>query len=190
MRRLRKKMNDMQTTVDTEVCCGISNTQRFIGAVVGVLALTILAVSTAVHGRDFFCAGADIECLFDSITEAKFNGEPNTIFLDNGIYSGLQLPSIAGPFPLSIIGQEPAVTIIESGELLSTIFFIAPEANLTLDALTLTGYRITLSALASTFGGIVRPICLAVLRLITSSNFVGCSTGRSAGLAPLRILST
>ena len=30
----------------------------------------------------------------------------------------------------------------------------------------------------------------AVLRLMTSSNFVGCSTGRSAGLAPFRILST
>jgi hypothetical protein len=29
----------------------------------------------------------------------------------------------------------------------------------------------------------------AVFRLTTSSNLVGCSTGRSAGLAPLRILS-
>src|SRR5574337_2226370 len=38
--------------------------------------------------------------------------------------------------------------------------------------------------------GIVRPSALAVLRLITSSNLLGCSTGRSAGLAPLRILST
>jgi len=28
---------------------------------------------------------------------------------------------------------------------------------------------------------------LAVLRLITSSNFVGCWTGRSAGVVPLRI---
>ena len=45
----------------------------------------------------------------------------------------------------------------------------------------------TLSALASTFGGIVRPICFAVFRLITNSNFVGCSTGRSAGFAPFRI---
>src|SRR5215470_13730372 len=54
----------------------------------------------------------------------------------------------------------------------------------------LTPYRITRSALASTFDGIVTPICLAVLRLITNSNFVGCSTGRSAGLVPLRILST
>src|SRR4030095_8236815 len=51
-------------------------------------------------------------------------------------------------------------------------------------------HRITLSALAKTLGGIVNPICLAALRLITSSNFVGCSTGISAGLAPFRILST
>jgi hypothetical protein len=51
-------------------------------------------------------------------------------------------------------------------------------------------YLITLSALASTLGGIVRPIRLAVFRFTTSSNFVGCSTGRSAGLAPLKILST
>jgi hypothetical protein len=42
-------------------------------------------------------------------------------------------------------------------------------------------HLITLSALTSTFGGIVRPICFAVFRLITSSNFVGCSTGKSAG---------
>jgi uncharacterized membrane protein YeaQ/YmgE (transglycosylase-associated protein family) len=34
------------------------------------------------------------------------------------------------------------------------------------------------------------PIALAVLRLITSSNVVGCSTGRSAGFAPLSILAT
>src|SRR5262249_21308430 len=49
---------------------------------------------------------------------------------------------------------------------------------------------ITRSALASIFGGIVRPICLAGLRLIVSSDFFDCSTGRSAGLVPLRILST
>jgi hypothetical protein len=51
------------------------------------------------------------------------------------------------------------------------------------------GYDLmTLSARASTFGGIVRPICLAVIRLFTSSNLVGCSTGRSPGLAPFKIL--
>src|SRR5512144_1281846 len=37
--------------------------------------------------------------------------------------------------------------------------------------------------------GIARPKALAVLRLIINSNLAGCSTGRSAGFAPLNILS-
>ena len=55
---------------------------------------------------------------------------------------------------------------------------------------TVHHYWITSSARASSAGGIVRPSALAVLRLMTKSNLLGCSTGRSAGLAPLRILST
>ena len=39
-------------------------------------------------------------------------------------------------------------------------------------------------------GGISSPSTLAVLRLTTISSLVGCSTGRSAGFAPFRILST
>jgi hypothetical protein len=39
----------------------------------------------------------------------------------------------------------------------------------------------TSSARTSTAGGIVNPNALTVLLLMTSSNFVGCSTGRSAG---------
>ena len=35
-------------------------------------------------------------------------------------------------------------------------------------------HLITLSALTSTFGGIVRPICFAVFRLMMNSNFIGC----------------
>jgi hypothetical protein len=53
-----------------------------------------------------------------------------------------------------------------------------------------TDYLITLSARANTFGGIVRLICFAPFRLMMNSNFLGCSTGSSAGLAPFRILST
>ena len=49
---------------------------------------------------------------------------------------------------------------------------------------------ITRSERASSVGEMSSPIALAVLRLITNSNFVGCSIGRSAGLAPLNILST
>src|SRR5262249_9223869 len=43
---------------------------------------------------------------------------------------------------------------------------------------------ITSSARASTDGGIARPSAFAVFRLTPSSNLVGCSTGRSPGLAP------
>jgi hypothetical protein len=51
-------------------------------------------------------------------------------------------------------------------------------------------YSITSSARASSMDGIARPSALAVLKLITNSNLVGCSTGRSAGFAPLSIRST
>src|SRR5262249_45464532 len=46
------------------------------------------------------------------------------------------------------------------------------------------------SARTSRDCGIVSPRAFAVLRLITSSNFVGSSMGISAGWAPFKILST
>jgi hypothetical protein len=49
-------------------------------------------------------------------------------------------------------------------------------------------HSIIWSARASTDGGIVSPIALAVLRLITSSNFVAYSTGWSPGSAPFQDL--
>src|SRR5262249_18512876 len=51
-------------------------------------------------------------------------------------------------------------------------------------------YTITRSARTSSDGRMVRPRALGVLRLMTSSYLVGCSTGRSAGLAPLIMRST
>lgn len=51
-------------------------------------------------------------------------------------------------------------------------------------------HSMTSSARSRIVGGIVRPSSRAVFKLTTSSNLVGCSIGRSAGLAPLRILST
>src|SRR5262249_55416932 len=51
-------------------------------------------------------------------------------------------------------------------------------------------YSIASSARASCDIGTTRPSALAALRLMTSSNLVGSSTGRSAGLAPFKILST
>src|SRR5262249_13681141 len=51
-------------------------------------------------------------------------------------------------------------------------------------------HSITSSARASRVVGISRSSALAVVRLTTRSNLVGCSTGRSPGFAPRRILST
>src|SRR5262245_21552510 len=51
-------------------------------------------------------------------------------------------------------------------------------------------HSITSSARASRLSGTVRPSSFAVLRLITSSYFVGACTGRSAGFSPLRMRST
>src|SRR5262249_11079233 len=53
-----------------------------------------------------------------------------------------------------------------------------------------TVHSMTSSARASSVGGTSRPSDLAVLRLITSSYFVGACTGRSAGFSPLRMRST
>ena len=51
-------------------------------------------------------------------------------------------------------------------------------------------HSITSLASASSLSGTMRPSALAALRLMTNSKSVGCSTGRSAGLAPFNILST
>ena len=51
-------------------------------------------------------------------------------------------------------------------------------------------YSITSSAAKRMPFGIVMPSALAVLRLTTNSNLVGCSIGSSAGFAPFRIRAT
>ena len=51
-------------------------------------------------------------------------------------------------------------------------------------------HSMTSSARIMIVGGTVKFEALAVLRLMTSSNLVGCSTGMSAGFAPLRMRST
>src|SRR6516162_1506279 len=54
----------------------------------------------------------------------------------------------------------------------------------------IAAYSITSSARARSACGSVRPSALAVTKFTMRSNFVGCSTGMSAGFAPRRILST
>ncbi len=58
------------------------------------------------------------------------------------------------------------------------------------NSLSKVAYSITSSAIASSPEGIASASILAVLRLMTKSNFVGCMTGKSPGLAPRRIRPT
>jgi hypothetical protein len=51
-------------------------------------------------------------------------------------------------------------------------------------------YSITSSARPSIIGDILMPSAFAVVALMINKNLVGKATGKSAGLAPLRILST
>jgi hypothetical protein len=66
---------------------------------------------------------------------------------------------------------------------------IAKATQMTLSR-HLASYSITSSAATIRVCGMMRPSTFAVLRLITNSNLVGCSTGKSAGLVPFKILST
>ena len=51
-------------------------------------------------------------------------------------------------------------------------------------------HSMTLSASLISAGGTLMPSALAVLRLMTSSNLLGCSIGMSPGFAPLRMFAT
>src|SRR5439155_5378981 len=65
-----------------------------------------------------------------------------------------------------------------------------PTKDAPMDCTFKDDHSITLSARSTRPAGTSCPIAWALLRLITSSNVVGCSTGRSAGFAPLSILAT
>jgi hypothetical protein len=58
------------------------------------------------------------------------------------------------------------------------------------DELATAAHSITSSARASSVGGTSRPSARAVLRLMTSSYFVGCCTGKFAVFVPRRMRST
>src|SRR5262245_27787375 len=63
----------------------------------------------------------------------------------------------------------------------------AAEQRAELAPLHVCAHSITSSAAASSLSGTVRASILAVEALMTSSNLLDCTTGKSAGFAPLRM---
>src|SRR5215471_12179760 len=97
--------------------------------------------------------------------------------------SGKHSPMRANRYPLTTItGAQRA-----SGQTHSRARSHQDGADLRADRST--AYLVSCIRVCSV-GGISRPSILAVVRLIMKSNLVGCSTGRSLGFAPRRILST
>ena len=93
------------------------------------------------------------------------------------------IPATSALPPLATVRAMSAIHPIATAERTSREVRSVPEADI-------AAYSITSSARASTDGGSVRPIALAVFRLTTSSYRVGTCTGRSAGFSPLRMRST
>jgi hypothetical protein len=103
-----------------------------------------------------------------------------------GLPAWLLADEFTGGFRL---GGVRRVIAIHAGIVANAALFLGQQVAEP-DASLRRPYWITSSARSSSECGIVSPRALAALRLINSSNLVGCSTGRSAGLEPLRILST
>ena len=91
---------------------------------------------------------------------------------------------------LALFGRRPAERVVRSSLPASENLHSSRPEQVQQMREQSCGYSITSSARASSEAGRSRPSALAVLRLMTSSYLEACSTGRSAGLAPLRILST
>ena len=120
------------------------------------------------------------------MSAAKIKNVELTFFMDSLLESFCPKSAIAKPFGISRCMLRAST---EKQSEKSTARN-AEGRNLRFLLLLRACHLSTLSALASTFGGIVRPISFAAFKLIINSNLVGCSTGRSAGFAPFRILST
>jgi hypothetical protein len=98
--------------------------------------------------------------------------------------TGLELPDL-GLVPDPDQAAALWTEIIEGRLQPGRILVITSETGQVLFVVEL--YSITSSARARRVVDIERPSALAVLRLITISNAVGCSTGSSAAFAPVMI---
>jgi hypothetical protein len=142
-----------------------------LGALVFTLGTT---PTTLLYGRALIALGVSGRLM------AAFQS-PSAIYRDasGAADSGSEGRASAGSRRLHAIVRRGAPRVI-----------LPPPRLVTLSCSPTPAYSSTSSARKRSNGGMVRPSALAVFRLKISSNFVGCSTGKSASLAPFRILST
>src|SRR5262245_25669358 len=110
------------------------------------------------------------------------------------------LPRMAGAGPAGARPRQPETPALAAARLQARPFGLSTGQRLTTPPGIARGpavrrdggarYWMSWSAWSSSVLGMVSLRILALLRLMTSSNFVGSSIGNSPGLAPLRTLST
>jgi hypothetical protein len=101
-----------------------------------------------------------------------------------GLQTAEERSQLRAPSPVSQKSNRPlmvsaATPRVSNQEAVGWLTMIRPNRPVAL-------YSMTSSARVSRVGGTVTPSVAAVLRLIASSNLVGCITGRSEGFSPLR----
>jgi hypothetical protein len=112
----------------------------------------------------------------------------------DGTPAGLMLdPVFAAAFAPPLRAPSPAGSFFGGFRTPGTVHLASPASPAS-ETLHRLGHRpdhsITSSARATSVAGTSMPSILAVCRLMTNSNLVGCRTGRSAGFPPLRMRST
>src|SRR5262249_20183185 len=99
------------------------------------------------------------------------------------LYTPVSLPLAKPASPFAVIWPAGSVGFGRGNQKLLQYLSLSDSYNSPI-------YTITSSARMSSVEGILMPRVLAVFKLMTSSMSVGNSTGRSPGLAPVKISST
>src|SRR6516165_8692432 len=147
-------------------------------ALLGLAGLYALAISAGAQSREIF-GYAGVLGEWEIIAAVAHFGAP----VDNEGSNSRRFPEVEQkcPAPQTYLNEQTASLCGREREV------SAGRPNGLQEALS---YSMTSSARTSSVGGILMPRAFAVFRLIASSNFVGCSTGKFSGRSPRRSLCT
>jgi hypothetical protein len=124
--------------------------------------------------------------LLPSVSGINSMGAPNCPLLDGLIG---RRPDAASR-SVQPRGRDPRCARFRPGRAAQRLRALSRRSKVFGETALTASYSITSSARASSMGGTSSPSALAVLRLMTRSNLVGCTTGKLWGFSPLRILPT
>ena len=104
--------------------------------------------------------------------------------------TGFRLLHLTSSSPRFILALRPLQRVVGPRRAMGSVLPCSDIRRRARVGRPITGHRMISSALSRSDSGIVMPSVFATLRLMIRLNLLGCSMGRSPGLAPFRILST